>query len=135
MKVPFKELCFRLEQELVRSYSEGVSLTDAEKLAGQFLHAQMQVSTELAKVDLDARMRKSGLKAIKAAVYIESCRMTDKKPTESSLEHTINSTPIVNEEQGRLDEAETSKAEFERYYDIFREAHVYFRQMSKGVPG
>lgn len=135
MKLTFESLCEVLEKELIQSYTEGITLSEAEKLSGQFLHAQMKVSNELAKVDLDSRMRKSGVKAVKATVYLEAVQGAEKKPTESALEHTINSNGMVSKEQEHLDRAEVSRAELERYYDIFREGHVYFRQMSKGVQG
>ncbi len=121
-----------LETQIQSSYSEGVTLDQAEKLAGRFLHAQMQVSTELRKSDLDARMRKSGLKAVKAAVYTDTCSKADKKPTEGALEHLINMNELVSGEQDALDRAEVNRDELERLYSIFQQAHVYFRQIGRG---
>ena len=60
----FKQLCQDLEQEIQTSYEQGVSMVDAERLAGKFLAAQIKVSDELKKSDLDARLRKSGVKSI-----------------------------------------------------------------------
>lgn len=128
----FKQLCEVLESEIQSSYMEGVTLEKAEKLAGQFLHAQMRVSEEIKKSSLDARMRKSGVKAVKAAVYSEACSKSDKKPTESALEHTLNSSGLVSAEQEAFDRAEVDCEELERYYNIFREAHIYFRGIAKG---
>lgn len=130
-----KELCKELEDLIINGYQGGITLDEAEKYAGRFLHAQMQVSSHLRNADLNARMRKSGLKAIKASVYLDICSKSEKKPTEAMIEATIAQTTIVNTEQDASDEAEVEKADLERYYDIFREAHVYFRQMSKGVQG
>lgn len=131
----FKDLCESLEQQIINAYSESITLEEAEKLAGQFLHAQMKVSVELKKASLDARMRKSGVKAIRAAIYLEICSKADKKPTETAIESMINTTKEVNQEQEAFDIAEVESEELERYYNIFQQAHVYFRQMSRGVQG
>lgn len=128
----FEKLCQTLELEIESSYTEGVTMEQAEKLAGQFLQAQMQVSVELKKSDLDSRMRKSGLKAVKAAVYMEVCNKSEKKPTEGALEHMINMNGLVSEEQNALDSAEVIRDELERYYNIFINAHIYYRGIAKG---
>lgn len=114
------------------SYESGVTLDEAEKLAGRFLHAQIQASEELKKYDLDARMRKTGLKAVRAAVYGDIVGKAEKKPTEAAIENEIILNKIVQTEQDNLDEAEVSRDELTRYYNIFREAHLYYRGISKG---
>ncbi len=128
----FKQFCEQLETKIQSSYENGVTLEQAEKLAGEFLHAQLKVSTELKKHDLDARMRKSGVKAVRAAIYADTCSKTDKKPTEAAIDHTINSNEIVQSEQLELDKAEVERDDLERYYSVFREAHIYYRGVSKG---
>lgn len=128
----FTKLCKDLEIKIQNSYTDGVTLEMAEKLAGEFLRAQMQVSDELKKADLDARMRKTGLKAVKASVYTTTCAKADKKPTESALEHIINDDSVVISEQRALDTAEVDKDDLTRYYNIFREAHIYYRGIAKG---
>jgi hypothetical protein len=128
----FEALCKSLEEKIQKSYEEGVTLEDAEKLAGEFLYAQIQVSSELKKSDLDSRMRKSGVKAIKAAIYSEACSKSDKKPTESALEHILNLNELVQGEQEALDNAEASRDELSRYYSIFQNAHIHFRGIAKG---
>lgn len=129
----FKERCLELENIIKNAYESGVTLDEAERLAGNFLYAQMQVSGELAKISLDARMRKSGLKAIRAAIYLEESKKGDKKPTEAALAALVDANDIVHGEQARFDESEVLAEELERYYNIFQQAHVYFRQMSRGV--
>ncbi len=59
----FDKLCKSLESKIQQSYTDGVTLEDAEKLAGEFLGAMMAVSNELKSADLNARMRKVGEKA------------------------------------------------------------------------
>ena len=128
----FEEFCESLSNKIVNAYEGNITIDDAEKLAAEFLYAQMRVSAELKKHDLDARMRKSGLKAVKAAVYTEACSKADKKPTESMLEHMINMHELVSNEQNELDKAEVDRDGLERYYNVFREAHLYFRGIAKG---
>jgi hypothetical protein len=128
----FKDLCTVLEEQIANSYEQGVTLEESEKLAGKFLHAQMVVSRELQQQDLDARMKKTGVKAVRAAVYMEAATKGDKKPSDVLLQALVDMSEIVTGEQKRFDEAESTRDELERYYNIFREAHVHFRQLSKG---
>lgn len=121
-----------LESIIIKIYEEGVSLDEAEKLAGRFLHAQLQVSALLKVEDLSARMRKSGLKAIKAAVYTNACKGVDKKPTEAMLAAIVDSDELVGGEQNAFDTAEVERDEFERLYNVYREAHIFLRGVSKG---
>lgn len=127
----FKACCSRLESKIIEAYSGGVTLDQAEKLAGEFLYAQLRVSTELTNVDLDSRMRKSGVKAVKAAIYLENATKSDKKPSDVMLAAMVDSHEVVQSEQDSLDKAEVSKAELERLYDIFGNSHIYFRGIAK----
>lgn len=128
----FKKLCADLESMIIGSYEMGVTLDEAEKLAGRFLQAQIQVSDELKKADLDSRMRKAGLKAIKAAVYMSAATTPEKKPTEAALAAIVDCDSSVVDAQNELDSAEVERDSLERYYNIFREAHIYYRGISKG---
>ena len=131
----FKARCAELESLIQSAYEDNLTLEQAEKLAGNFLHATLQASSELSKADLDARTRKSGVKAIRAGAYLEIVQNADKKPTDSNITALIDANVLVIGEQKSLDEAEVLKAELERFYDIFNQAHIYFRQISKGVQG
>lgn len=131
----FKERCQELEELIQNAYTESITLDQAEKLAGNFLHATLQVSSELSKADLDARTRKSGTKAVRAALYLDVVQNSNKKPTEAQIVALIETDTLCSKQQDRLDSAEVLKAELERFYDIFNQAHIYFRQISKGVQG
>ncbi len=131
----FKELCQQLEAKIQGSYESGVTMEQAEKLAAEFLFAQIKVSEQLKTADLSARMRKSGVKAVKAAVYTDACATSVKKPTEGQLEHLINMHDMVSNEQDALDAAEVERDDLERYYNIFMNAHVFFRGVAKGSFG
>lgn len=131
----FKQLCEQLEAKIQNSYQEGVTLEQAERLAGEFLYAQLQVSAELKTKDLDARMRKSGVKAVRAAIYLDILQKNEKKPTEAQISATIDSDKLVTDEQKALDMSEVDRDELERYYDIFGNAHIFYRSVAKGVFG
>lgn len=127
LKEYFEELTVDIQQ----TYEEGITIEQAEKLAAKFLYAQIQVTQELAKTDLDSRMKKSGLKAIKAAVYMDAATKGDKKPTENMLASIIDSSKEVSGEQQIFDQAEVYRDELKNYYDIFGNAHIFYRGISK----
>ncbi len=131
----FKELCEELVLEIQKSYTEGVTVEEAEKLAGKFLYAQIQVAEELRVSDLDTRTKKSGLKAIKAAVYMEAATKDPKKPSDTLLDQLVTMNEIVVGEQQRFDEAEVLKNHLEHYMNIFRDGHIHFRGIAKGAFG
>lgn len=128
-------MCESLETKIQTSYEEGVTLESAERLAAEFLHAQIKISSELKNADLDSRMRKSGVKAVRAAIYLETRSKADGKPTEASIAAIIDTDKIVMDEQRSLDEAEVNRDNLERYYDIFQNAHIYFRAIARGKFG
>lgn len=124
----FKEI----EQSIIQAYTEGITISEAEKLAAKCLHAQIKLSDELKNADLSSRMSKSGLKAIKAAVYISEATKELKKPTEAMLTASIDSNELVCGEQKTFDTNEVQLAELNRLYDICHEGHIYFRGIAKG---
>lgn len=128
----FVKLCKTLEEKIQAAYTEGVTMEEAEKLAGEFLYAQIQVSAELKDADMNARMRKTGVKAVKASLYLQEVQKSEKKPTETHLTSLIDSNELVQKEQDAYDAAEVDSANLERYYNIFREGHIHFRGIAKG---
>lgn len=132
MNKQFSLFCKELETDIKNSYESSPTIEEAEKLAAKFLHAQIQVGSEIRKVDLDARMKKTGVKSVKAAVYMQAATKTDKKPSDSFLEAIVNMDEIVIGEQRSLDEAEVTRNELENYLHVFKEAHLYYRAMAKG---
>lgn len=128
----FKQTCEDLQEQIKQTYESSVSLEEAEKLAGRFLYAQLLVSEQLKSSSLDSRMRKSGLKSLKAALYLNEVQNQLKKPTEATLTALIDSNKLVGDEQLSLDSSEVNTEELERLYDIFLNAHIYFRGIAKG---
>lgn len=121
-----------LKLDIINSYEAGVTIEQAERLAAKFLAAQIEVGEELRKADLDARMRKTGVKAVKAAIYLETVGAADRKPSDTFIENVVNSDKIVQDEQKSLDEAEVERAALDNYLSVFREAHIYYRGVAKG---
>jgi hypothetical protein len=121
-----------LIEQVKQSYEESITIEQAEKLAAKFLHAMFLLSNDLATYDLDARMKKSGVKAIKAAVYTDAAVKGDKKPTEAALVATVDLNDIVKSEQDSFDKAEVTTDKYKNYYNIFKECHLYFRVITKG---
>ena len=128
MNARFKELAEKIKD----GYEAGVSVTDAEKLAGEFLYAMVEVSEELQSADLNARMRKSGVKAVRAAVYLEEARKGDKKPSDTFLQAHVDVSELVAGEQEAFDTAENTREALQNLYNIFREAHIFYRGIAKG---
>jgi len=128
----FLDLCKELTSVLQNAYKEGVTMDEAEKLAAKFLYAQVKASQELAESDLDTRMRKTGLKSVKAAVYMENAKKEMKKPSDVMLEASVNLDEIVQKEQESFDMAEVRRDKLQNYFNIFKEAHIYFRGIAKG---
>src|ERR1700722_8538693 len=95
----FQEFCKQLENKIKNSYESGTSMEEAEKLAAEFLYAQMVISSELRSLELDARMKKSGNKAIRAAAYINIVGSSDKKPTEAGISAIIETDEQVASQQ------------------------------------
>lgn len=122
-----------LIEKIKNSYESGVTQLEAEKLAAEFLHAQLELAKELQDADLDSRMRKSGLKALRSGLRLEETKKHEKKPTEGALEDLVNTNKIAQDEQDALDSAEVKVETLERYYAIFKEAHIYYRGIGKGA--
>lgn len=125
-----------LENDIKQAYENGGKTPDeAEALAAKFLHAQMQISSELKRAQLDMRMKKSGNKAIRAAVYLDTIKKAEKRPTEAQAAAMVDSDSIVLEEQNRFDEAEVLAAELERQFNICENGHIFMRGVAKGSFG
>lgn len=131
----FESLCQELESEIENVYQNGITMEEAEKLAAKFLAIQLKVSAELKKADLDARMKKSGLKAVRGAAYLNIVNSTDKKPTETAIASMLDTDKTISAEQDKYDIAEVLKSNLECYYDIFNNGHIYARGIAKGTFG
>lgn len=127
-----REYCNIMMDKIKDCYETGVTTDEAESLATEFLYAMDKLSQSLQASDLDTRMKKSGVKAIRAAVYTEIVSKSDKKPTVDAMEHMLNMDEVVNGAQMDFDIADSERQELERCHDMFREAHIHFRGIAKG---
>lgn len=133
MKKQIQDLYDELSSDLQRAYEESITITEAEKLAAKFLHAQLTLANELAILDLDARMRKSGLKAVKGAIYMEVATKDAKKPSDTLIEQVVNLNELVQGEQESFDKAEIVAEQLRNYLNVFKDGHIYFRGLAKGA--
>lgn len=131
MKESTKQLCEELEEDIKNAYEGEITISDAEKLAAKFLGAQMVLARELSVVDLSARMRKSGTKAVRAAVYLNEATATEKKPSDVLLNAKVDSNELVEKSQKELDEAEVESDLIQNYLNISKEGHIYFRGLCR----
>lgn len=128
----FLTLCEELKNDIIKSYEEGVTLEEAERLAAKFLNGSIQVGEALRVADLDRRMKKSGVKTIRAAAYLDAASQGDKKPSDKLIEAVIDSDAVVAENQRMFDEAEVEVNVLQNYLSVFHEAHIYYRGIAKG---
>jgi hypothetical protein len=128
----FLTFCESLKADITRSYEEGVTMEEAEKLAAKFLDGSIQVGEALKVADLDRRMKKAGVKTIRAAAYLEAASQGDKKPSDKLIEAVIDSDSVVAENQRLFDEAEVEVGALQSYQSVFHEAHIFYRGISKG---
>lgn len=121
-----------LEQDIRNAYEKATDEDEAKHLAAKFLLAQLDAGRELANLDLDARMKKTGLKACKGTAYLQFASVADggKKPTEATLTSFIDTDKSVIAEQDRLDKAEVERNLVQNYLNVFSEAHIFFRKLS-----
>jgi len=115
------------------SYQEGVTMEEAERLAGRFLHAQIQMGEQVRLADLDCRMKKQGLKAVKAAIYLAEVQAADKKPSDVLLQAKVDVNELVAAEQTSFDKAECLLHEMQNLLGVYNQAHVHFRSIAKGA--
>jgi hypothetical protein len=121
----------QLEQKIIKSYTEGTTLDEAERLAAEFLSAQIAVSEELKKSSLKARLLKNSSKAVRASILYEAATTPEKKPSDSILQALVDKNSDVQATQTSFDEAEEDANELDRMYNIFRDAHVYYRGIAR----
>lgn len=121
-----------LENDIRKAYEENISTEEAERLAAKFLLAQLEAGRELASLDLDARMKKTGTKEVKAQVYLQHVRANDKKPSDVMLQALVDSDQIVVAQQSSFDTAEVERDRIQNYLNVFRDAHIFYRSVAKG---
>ncbi len=120
--------------EIVKAaYVTGTTMEEAERHAARFLEAQLSIASNLATLDLSARMKKNGMKAARAQCYITECSATEKKPSDTFLEQKVQLDPFVCKAVDLFETADARRENLAIYLGIFKDAHVFFRGIAKGV--
>jgi len=127
-----KEFCKELETDIQSAYESSVTMERAERLAAKFLGAQMMLVNQLQVTDLDARMKKSGTKALRAEIYHTEATKTEKKPSDAFLASIVDQCGDVRAEQEEFDVMENRVEYLCNLLNVCKEAHVYFRGIAKG---
>lgn len=121
-----------LKDILEKAYEHGLTFQEAEKVASQTLSLRIALADELRAVDLDAKMKKHGVKAVRAAVYMEEIKKHEKKPAEAYLDNAVNLSPLVEQEERAYATAQVNCDHLVTYLDIMKDAHIFFRTVAKG---
>lgn len=104
-----------------------ISTVEAERRAGEFLHAQSQI-TEWRHILSEEKIK---LTSAQTAVYAqELAGCTGKTITENKIAVEANRTYQSARED--LESIDNDVAYLKAYYDIFNNAHVFYRQLAKG---
>lgn len=104
-----------------------VSTVEAERRAGEFLHAQATISNWRHMLG-DEKIK---LTSIQTATYAsEMSRGTAKTVTENKL--TAEASAEYTKAREDLERIENDLSYLKAYYDIFQNGHVFYRQLSKG---
>lgn len=126
------KLCTELEKDVKRSYEEGVTMEEAERLAAKCLNVQLSLARAIRTEDIDSRMKRHGIKAVRASVYMAELEKHEKKPTETFLESVVNLDKLVETAERDYAEADAGKEELQNFFGVFKDAHIYFRGIAKG---
>lgn len=132
MRDEFETLVAELTTLIQDSYEQGITMEAAEKAAGKFLYGQLAVADRLRRYDLDSRMKKAGLKAVKAAVYMDNVNKNEKKPSDTLLNALVDMDKLVMDEQKGFDSADAEHAALQNLFNIFKEGHIFMRGIAKG---
>lgn len=115
------------------AYENGVTMPEAEKLAAMALSRSLALADELKVRSLDARMKKHGAKATRAAIYMEELKKHEKKPAEAFLENAVNASDVVAKAEYDLAEAEVNVEHLWSYLGVLKEFHIHHRGIAKGT--
>ncbi len=132
----FSEFRKKIEKTILEAYENTPTMDEAERTAAFFLDARLVVGEQLRQTSLDARMKRTGLKATKAetllSIIAEATKGDGKKPTESVLGALVDADDNVRKAQEDFDRADVDAADLQNLLEVTKESHIYFRGLSKG---
>lgn len=120
-------------KEIITKYAEilplnkSISTSEAEKRAGDFLTVMASI-TDWRHILSGDKIR---LQSAHNAVYAEELsKATGKTVTENKV--TVEASEAYQFAREELEKIENDLSYLKAYYDIFNNAHVFYRQMSRG---
>jgi hypothetical protein len=126
-----KDLIEQLQKRVSEVYENGTTVSQSEEITHELADAEFKLVTMITPLDLDARMRRHGVKQIRAAVYLDIIKNSEKKPTEAQIAAMVDSDSLVSDAQKGYDGAEAALAEAERLLDAVHNSQVVFRTLMK----
>jgi hypothetical protein len=121
-------------KELIDKYSNllpvgtSISYTEAERRAGEFLVAMAKI-TDYKHVLTEGKIRSLSLHN---AVYAsQMAKGTAKTVTENKL--TVEASDEYRGARENLEDIENDISYLKSFYEIFNNAHIFYRTMAKGV--
>lgn len=121
-------------KEYIEIYTEilpvgtSISYTEAERRAGEFLTAMAKI-TDWKHVLTSQKIK---CLTIQTAVYAsEMSKGTAKTVTENKL--TAEASKEYTQAREELENIENDISYLKSFYDIFNNAHIFYRTMAKGV--
>lgn len=110
--------------------SKAVSYTESERRSGEFLYAMAQI-TNYRHLLAQEKIR---LVSVQTAVYAqEMSKGTAKTMTENKL--VAESSAEYTKAREELEGIDNDISYLKAYYEIFSNAHVFYRQLAKGESG
>jgi hypothetical protein len=107
--------------------TKAISTFEAEKRAGVFLEAMAQITT----MRHEFSEQKIKFLSVQTAVYSEElAKGTAKTMTENKV--TAEASKAYETAREDLERIDNDLSYLRAYYDIFNNAHIFFRQLSKG---
>lgn len=104
-----------------------ISFTEAERRAGEFLAAQATL-TDWRHMLSSERIK---LTSLQTAIFAqEMAKGVAKTVTENKL--NAESSPEYIKAREELEQVENDISFLKAYYDIFQNAHIFYRNMAKG---
>ena len=125
------KLCEDLKAAIKKGHETDTSVSEAELLACKALDACLALADEIQSIDLKTRMRKAGVRTIRAQAYMDEIAKHDKKPAEGYLDAAIALQSAVQAAEQDLAEHEVELNRLKTYADVFAESHQYFRAIMK----
>lgn len=126
-----KRMVSEISQELRLVHSGRYDEKRAVKTAALALKAQIDLAAFLSDVECTAKGTKNEIKAVGAEVYFDQRSLSDKKMTEVALQQMIAKDKRAILAEKKAVEAEKIAKKWGIVFGTMKEAHIFFRTLSK----